>query len=118
MNRAIGISYARLHSMPIDIANPPNIIEIPVTFLDIMYVGGIPDSITLRDGDELEVLADNIYVVVKNPPVGKLNGDEKIYIERRNVLSFRLRHGVIRKIVPPTRPSANAASESTQSPNS
>ena len=89
-----------------DIASPPNIIEIPVTFLDIMYVGGIPDSITLRDGDELEILAENIYVIVKNPPVGKLNGDEKIYIERQNVLSFRYRKGVIRKIVPPTRPSA------------
>ena len=98
------------------IESPPNIIEIPVIFLDIMYVGGIPDSITLRDGDELEILADNISVRVKNPPVGKLDGDERIIVERRNVLSFRYRHGVIRKLVPPTRPSAvTSTSENSQS---
>lgn len=99
-----------------DIASLPNIIEIPVTFLDIMYIGGIPDSITLRDGDELEILAENISVRVKHPPVGKLDGDEMIIVERRNVLSFRYRHGVVRKLIPPTRPSAvTSTSENSQS---
>lgn len=89
-----------------DIASPPTIIETSVTFIEILYVGNVSDLIVLHEEDRLEILAENVITYITTPP-------ETIYIERRNVLSFRVRKSVIKRLVPPTRPSTTSVSDNS-----
>jgi hypothetical protein len=102
-----GINIASYDAMDA-ISSKNEIIEIPVTFVELAYVGGILDSIILHTDDILTVTKTLIQAEIATPP-------ETITIERRNLLSHRVRKGTIRRLKEFTSPTT-ATSENIQSP--
>ena len=75
-----------------EIISEPAFIEEQVTDLDVVFVGGLRDSLTLRPGDELTFCTNTVEAKVKYPP-------ELIVMNRSNILSHRIRQRTIRKPV-------------------
>lgn len=73
-----------------DITSPPAFLDETVTDVDILYVGGTVDSLTLRATDTYDVTPYTI--VVKTPT-------ETITCERKNMLSWRTRQRVHRTML-------------------
>lgn len=67
---------------------------IPVTDLDIVYVGGIHDTITYGEGDSVSEEDDRITIIVRDAKTGKTL--ERLECLKRNMLSFKYRDRLLR----------------------
>ena len=80
-----------------DITSPPAFTEETVTDFDIMYVGGLRDSLTLRKGDTFVVTLAQRTLTFKC-------GGETITANWDNILTYRRQERVIKTMHPPVTP--------------
>ena len=84
--------------------------EEKVTDLDVVFIGGLRDTITLRTEDDLTVFPGILQIKIMKPA-------EFIVMSRSNILSYRTRNRIIRRplIVAPI-PQSPPSPEPTTAP--
>lgn len=75
-----------------ELNSPPEMIEETVTDVDTLFVGGIRDSLTLREADTISRRPNMIVINIVNPP-------EEIVYYLRHIVSTRTQVRVMRKPV-------------------
>ncbi len=91
--------------LPNEPTSEPAYIDEPVTFLDILFVGGFKDSLTLPEGSS-SVEIDDKWITLRFKDL------ELIVIERQNILMWSERKGVIRRLAEtPGQPPAHERSK-------
>ena len=84
-------------------------IEEQVTDLDVIFVGGLHDTITLRTEDDLAVFPGVLDIRIKKPV-------EHITMIRSNILSYRTRRRTIRRSITGSPVQSLQSPESTNTP--
>lgn len=77
-------------------AAEPRFIEVPVTIVDVMFLGGVNETLMLTEQDRIIENYDRITVIITDPK-DATKTLETITYHRRNMLAVKIRSSVYRK---------------------
>ncbi len=82
-----------------NLTSPPETLEETVTDIDLLFIGGLRETITLLQADTLLTEGEELRMEIASP-------EESIVYYKRHIIGTRIRERVLRRIITPKKEKA------------